>query len=508
MYKTKTLSSAVIVACLLLASLVACSVASDGEVYITGVTPVPSIRVDWLVPYANVIAMLPPTTTISLSNGSLATVALNWISITDPIYPEFSYNPYSSGTYVATATFELPEGVSQPDPPIPLQVKTTVTQMTALLPGLYPDVTRLTLDFPGFNQPGTYVADWMILDGFNRTYYYYIPSSYDGCKPVPLVVTLHGGGSCGLAELLGGDDCAEKYGYILVCPDYSTTYVKDFVSAIIDKMAANYNIDTRRVYACGISMGGMATTILAFELADKIAAVGIVSGSREMVTRLTAGQKLPRPMTVVITAGTGERIFGSPIYEHLRARAAVPLLVQQLQCNPEPEVTFWPATVDDRTNVTRYVYSGGIYGTQVIYYEVGEGAHAWPGGLQYAIPSSLGWVTTHVEAHEELWEIFKKYSIPEVFEGNVTIKTPSLNYEGPAELHISAYTPYEHTVYLRFDDQWIEWNINFKLKFCNMELYNCKGELGKLLVTVVRTKDKGSYAVAVGPKVFFCGSAP
>jgi len=90
---------------------------------------------------------------------------------------------------------------------------------------------------------------------------------------------------------------------------------------------------------------------------------------------------------------------------------------------------------------------------------------------------------------------------PKVFEGCAKIKTPELTYEGSAELHT-----YVHAVYLHFDDQWIKWDISCHWKLCNVEFYSCKGELGKLLVTVVHTK-QWSYATAVGRGVFFYGNA-
>lgn len=401
--------------CLLTSSFMVHCVANGERVYITGVKPVPGITVDWLLPYEEVIARLPSTTIITLSNGSEIPVALKWISITDPEYPEFVYDPYSSSYlgYLATATFELPEGVYQPDPPIPLKVTTRVRQRSSLLPGLYPGVRPpLTLAFPGFNQPGTYKSAWIMLDGFNRTYHYYVPTSYDGTKPVPLVFSLHGGGSCGLAALLGVDDCAEKHGFIAVCPDYALGFVTDFVSAIIGKMIAEYNIDTRRIYACGISMGGTAAATLALRLPDKIAAVGLVSGGAAILLN----QMLPRPMTIIMIGGSKERVI-YPVDRNLvpGMLATAKWLVDQYHCDPEPEITEWVnPMVDFRTNVTRYVWSGGIYGTEVIVYAIWGGGHCWPGGLQYAIPCELGWVSRHVEAWEDcLWPYLSRHALPE-----------------------------------------------------------------------------------------------
>ncbi len=388
------------------------SVAYAVPLYITEVTPVPGITVDWLVPYEDVIAALPSTTTITLSDDSTRTVDLTWISITDSEYPEFTYNPYSSSYlgYVATATFELPGDVSQPDPPIPLEVTTRVRQMTSLLPGLYPGVTLLTLAFPGFDQPGTYVQSTMMIGGVDRTYYYYVPTSYDGSEAVPLLVVLHGGGSCGLSELLRADNKAEECGFIVVCPDYSTSFLLPFVSGIIDQMATDYNIDTRRVYACGISMGGGSTAALVLALSDKIAAAGLVSGGASVLL----DQTLPRPMTVVMIGGSKERVVLPVDFNQVPGMlATADWLVEQYDCDPDPALTEWPPTVEDpSTSVTRYAWSDGIYGTEVVVYAVWNGGHCWPGGLQYAVPSEIGWVLQHIDALDELWPYFEKQRMP------------------------------------------------------------------------------------------------
>jgi len=401
------------IALVLALALVVPSVAyGNGPVYITGVTPVPPITVDWLVPYEDVIAALPSTTTITCSDDIDRTVDLTWVSIADSEHPEFTYNPMSSSYlgYVATATFELPPGVSQPEPPIPLEVTTRVRQMTSLLPGIYPGVTLLTLAFPGFNEPGTYVQATMEIAGADRTYYYYIPTAYDGSEPVPLLVVLHGGGSCGMAELLRADGKAEECGFIVVCPDYSTDILIPYVSGIIDAMAATYNIDARRVYAAGISMGGSSTAALVLALSDKIAAAGLVSGGSSVLLDVP----LPRPMTVVMTGGSKERVI-LPIDRNQvpGMLATAEWLVEQYDCDPDPVLTEWddPA-VDPRTSITRYAWSGGIYGTEVVVYAIWNGGHCWPGGLQYAVPSEIGWVSQHIDALDQMWPFLEKQRMP------------------------------------------------------------------------------------------------
>jgi poly(3-hydroxybutyrate) depolymerase len=399
-------------------------------VYITGVNPVPPITVDWLVPYEDVIDALPETTTITCSDDIDRTVNLTWVSITDSEHTDFTYHPMSSSYlgYVATATFDLPAGVVQSDPPTPLEVTTRVRQMTSLLPGIYPGVTPLTLSFPGFDEPGTYVQDTMEIAGGDRTYYYYVPTSYDGSEPVPLLVVLHGGGSCGMAELLRADGKAEECGFIVVCPDYSTDILIPYVSGIIDELSATYNINARRVYAAGISMGGGSTAALVLALPDKIAAAGLVSGGASVLLDVP----LPRPMTIVMTGGSKERVILPIDRKQVPGMLATAnWLVGLYGCDPDPDETVWDDPgVDPRTSITRYAWSGGVYGTEVVVYAIWNGGHCWPGGLQYAVPSEIGWVSQHIDALDQMWPYLAKQRMP--IEADIDIKPGS--YSNPIAL--------------------------------------------------------------------------
>jgi polyhydroxybutyrate depolymerase len=428
---------------LVLTAMVTClclsSLAAYGQVYITGVNPVvpPPVpgyfSVPFLTPYNNALAILPPTTTITVTEGGPIAVNLNW-GTTVP------YLPYAYGNYTARGTFQLPAGVLQASSPILLEVTTRLRIESGR--------EAMTLDWPGFNQPGRYVKALMNLgDGAgDRTYYYYVPTSYDGTKPVPLVFDLHGGGSNGLAEWSSSrfDRFAEKEGFIVVAPNHAGS-PSTFVSAIIDKMAEEYSIDTRRVYATGISMGGNGTALLGLQLSDKIAAIAPLSGG----ATLLLANPLPRPMTVIMFGGTNESTTGGPWRNTVPGMlATAEKLVEQYHCNPEPEITEWPATgpmdLDNLpywsspedclimqnfapTSVTRTAWTGCIYGTEVIVYAVNGGGHGWPGGTQFVVSTTVGVMTHMIDATELMWEHFKKHAIPELVV--IDIK-PSINLAG------------------------------------------------------------------------------
>jgi len=55
-----------------------------------------------------------------------------------------------------------------------------------------------------------------------------------------------------------------------------------FISDLIDKLEAAYNIDPNHIYADGISNGGGMAFALSCRLSDRIAAVGAVAAAQTL----------------------------------------------------------------------------------------------------------------------------------------------------------------------------------------------------------------------------------
>jgi poly(hydroxyalkanoate) depolymerase family esterase len=127
--------------------------------------------------------------------------------------------------------------------------------------------------------------------GKNRKYNLYVPNSYPTNKRVPLVLRFHGLGGNGGGEINSGyKSIADSEGFILVAPTgasgpagnawnvgpccTSDKNVDDvaFVRAIIKEVKKVANIDDKRIYATGFSMGGGMTHYLACHASDVIAA--------------------------------------------------------------------------------------------------------------------------------------------------------------------------------------------------------------------------------------------
>lgn len=122
-------------------------------------------------------------------------------------------------------------------------------------------------------------------------YLIHLPDAYDADtdQQWPLVLFLHGAGERGsdldLAALHGPPklvDAGQEFPFVLVTPQCADTsqWVAELtvLSALLDEVAAAYRIDSTRVYATGLSMGGYGTWSLAVRYPERFAAIAPICG--------------------------------------------------------------------------------------------------------------------------------------------------------------------------------------------------------------------------------------
>lgn len=378
---------------------------------IVSVTPVEGITVEHGTSQQDMLRRLPRMTTAELDNGRQVPVKLQWqvseyveTARGSNIVPQ-TYEPTVRGAYEVTATFALPDEAQR----VAEGVSLTLDARATVGSGPLLDINDRSV----FDQPGQYVSETLSFNEGERTYQYYVPSTYQEGQPIPLMLSYHGAGSYGLGQMVysGFHELAEREGFIVVTPDYGINVsgnfqspgVADFTSRILDQMIDKYSIDTTRIYASGISMGGNASLTLAHELGDRIAAVAPVASGIGPALR----RELPRPTTVVWFYGNQDTSYGAEIYE------ALDHLVTQNGASERPEVTHWHPSEDDPTRVTRFRYDGGQNGTEVIFYRIEEGGHTWPGRYQYASLITVGYTTQHINATELIWEHLSQHRLPQ-----------------------------------------------------------------------------------------------
>ncbi len=158
--------------------------------------------------------------------------------------------------------------------------------------------------------------------GETRTYVMHVPASYTGKTRVPLVIDMHGANN-GPQQEIGGSGWLQKgdaVGFVTIfpqapggswnagtccapngAPPLQTSTADDvgFIRAVVNKTAQDGCIDLKRVYAVGLSNGGLMSYRLACMATDLFAGIAPVSGA-SVTTPCTPS----RPITVVSFRGT------------------------------------------------------------------------------------------------------------------------------------------------------------------------------------------------------------
>ena len=291
---------------------------------------------------------------------------------------------------------------------------------------------------PGPLTPGDHRRT-LTVDGRRRSYLVHVPPGYDGSAPTPVVLAFHGAmmNARMMVTFCGLNAKADEAGFVVVYPNgtglgesvlFWNADAKPgprdaggarrgrpddvaFTAALLDALATVVNVDAARVYAAGMSNGGMMCHRLAAELADRIAAVAPVTGTLAL-PRVSPS----RPVPVIQIHGTADRIVP---FHGFRARTplAFPFMsvprtvdawVKFNGCAAEPVVTELPdAAPDDGMIVTQSVYGPGRDGAEVVLIAVTNGGHTWPG--QPPPVQFIGKSTEDVSANDLIWAFFQRH---------------------------------------------------------------------------------------------------
>jgi len=269
--------------------------------------------------------------------------------------------------------------------------------------------------------------------GQKRTYLVHVPKGYDPKKPAPVVLALHGAATNGpmMVWLSGLNKKADEASFIVVYPSGTGTgpfliwnaggfkrkmaegKADDvaFIGKLLDDLGAGVKIDEKRIYACGMSNGGMMCYRLAAELSDRIAAIAPVAG-----TIAIDKSKPKRPVPIIHFHGSKDNIVPfertkgkTPSFiEFKSVEDSIQTWVKLNGCNEKPKTDVLSKDGDEM-KVTRTSYSGGKNGAEVVLVVIEGGGHTWPGrrpplGL-------LGKSALNISANDLIWEFFKKHKL-------------------------------------------------------------------------------------------------
>ena len=279
----------------------------------------------------------------------------------------------------------------------------------------------------GYQAYSFYVAEgpthYMVSSGEKRDYTLYVPDNYDRNKPTPLVISMHGAGLWGRAQMdiSRWNEVADQHGFIVVYPSgwkhagpriwrvFPGQTNKDvrFISELIDTIAAKYNIDRTRVYANGLSNGGGMSFALSCELNDRIAAVGMIASAQTMPWGECTKAK---PVPALMIHGTADQ--AAPYHGRtswVSEKRPFPNLpnfmatwAERNRCSPKPVDTRIASDIIKRSYVD--------CAADVVFYTIEEGGHTWPGGghMPYWM---AGRMSNSISASEVMWEFFQSHPL-------------------------------------------------------------------------------------------------
>ena len=283
--------------------------------------------------------------------------------------------------------------------------------------------------------PGDHTLS-LAVGGLQRSAIVHIPPQYDRTVAMPVVLAFHGGGANAdtMVRFSGLNDKADEAGFIAVypngtgrlqrmltfnggncCGQAAANGVDDVecTRRLLDEVAGACSIDPKRVFATGMSNGGIMAYRLASELSDRIAAIAPVGGPMG-----TKGCRPGRPVSVIHFHGTddafapfqggrGRGLSGTSFFSVDHSIAA---WVEADGCDPTPVTIRLPDTTDDGTSVTRTTYGQGKDGAEVVLIVIQGGGHTWPGREPRL--ASLGKTTRDISANDLMWDFFQRHPLP------------------------------------------------------------------------------------------------
>jgi len=280
----------------------------------------------------------------------------------------------------------------------------------------------------GIDSPGDYSLS-MTHDGIARMYRVHVPHGYSPTKPTPMVLIFHGGG--GNMDLQANDQYygqiskSDSAGYVAVFPNgYSklasgkfATWnagnccgaardrdVDDvgFVREIVKHLKSQLNIDPNRIFADGMSNGGLFSYRLACEMSDTFKAIASVAGTDNTRTCTPT-----TPISILhIHAKDDDHVLyhggAGKERDAVTSFVSVPDTMVKWSrlngCNAVPKRVF------ETTGAYCEVYTQCRNNVEVKLCVTSTGGHSWPGGnrVRGDQPGS-----TAISANDVIWDFFR-----------------------------------------------------------------------------------------------------
>ncbi|MEZ4530064.1 MAG: PHB depolymerase family esterase [Thermomicrobiales bacterium] len=264
----------------------------------------------------------------------------------------------------------------------------------------------------------------LTVGGVERTYRVHVPGGRSPELGFPVLFVLHGGGGNAkqVERSTGFSELADREGFIVVYPNGSGRFPRrltwnahnccayayeeniddvSFISALIDRIVADYHADSTRIYITGHSNGAMMTFRIACELSEKIAAAAPNAGALN-----TDSCQPVSPVAMLIMNGEddtkvpvagGTPTGSGPAGEYDRVDTPTSFAVDtwvRLDGCPGPATV-----VETPSSITR-AWSGCEGGSEVEQVIIRDWEHSWPSAAEGA----------PIDGAQVIWDFVSRFS--------------------------------------------------------------------------------------------------
>jgi polyhydroxybutyrate depolymerase len=265
--------------------------------------------------------------------------------------------------------------------------------------------------------------------------------NYSQGTSLPLLLALHPltGTGLNMMQFTGFNSIADTANFIVAYPDGinnswnvglpggSTANDVGFISALIDTLHQDYNIDLNRVYAAGFSNGGFLCYRLACEMGERIAAIGSVAGT--MTDAAYTACSPQRIMPVLHIHGTSDLVVGfNGGFGNKSVDQVLTFWKSFDTCPVFPVIENLPDLVAEGSTVQRQTWTPCAEGSEVMLLKVINGGHTWPGSVGV---TGLGNTNRDINASSEIWKFVSKYSIEQLTAVNTVAPEKAGIYPNP-----------------------------------------------------------------------------
>ena len=252
-----------------------------------------------------------------------------------------------------------------------------------------------------------------------RSYFVYVPESYQQEAPLPLLLTFHGytGNAGSIMRYSGYNDLADSFGFIAVYPQgtllkgnthwnvggwtlESTANDVAFIDELLDELTTKYAIDKDRIYANGMSNGGYMSFLLACQADSRIAAIASITGAMTPQTLNACSPQQSVPILQIHADADGTVPYaGDPTWT-IGINDVLAFWTKHNGTETEPVITALPdIDPNDGSTVEKHTYKASASSAPVIHYFVKGGGHDWPGA----------WGNKDFSASETTWDFLSQF---------------------------------------------------------------------------------------------------